>query len=181
MMEEKITYRLDYRKAIEAIVWLANKKPKIDIYHIAKILYYAEKEHLNRYARPIIGDTYIAMSYGQVPSGVRDLITKNSWLDPDYLDCFSRSLTVNKKKLVALRKPDLRYFSETDIECLEESLLKYGDMPFEELKNTSHDERTWLETEPNKPIDYLLMIDENNPNKEEITEDIYLTSQYAKF
>jgi uncharacterized phage-associated protein len=48
-------YQMNYEKAIEVVVWLANKNPGIDIYHVAKILYYAEKTHLNRHGRPIIG------------------------------------------------------------------------------------------------------------------------------
>lgn len=184
LMESKITYRIHYEKAIEILVWLANRIPKIDIYHIAKIIYYAEKEHLNKYAKPIIGDTYIRMSYGQVPSGVRDLITRNSWLDPHYLDYLTQSLVINKdpyENLTALREPRLEYFSKTDVECLEWSLGKYGEMPFPELKKESHKERTWLETEPDQPIDYRLMVDENNPNKNEIIEEIIATSQYARF
>ncbi len=183
-MEEKITYRVNYEKAIETLIWLATKKPGIDIYHIAKVLYYAEKTHLNKYARPIIGDTYIRMSYGQVPSAVRDLITKNSWLDPNYLDYFSSSLIVNKEpyeNLTALRAPKLEHFSDTDIECLENALNKYGDISFNDLKNISHQEKTWLETGEKRPIDYLLMVDEDNVNKDEIIEEIRCTAQYARF
>lgn len=184
IMENKITYRIQYEKAIEILVWLANRIPNIDIYHIAKTIYYAEKEHLNKYAKPIIGDTYIRMSYGQVPSGIRDLITQNSWLDPYYLDYLTQSFIVNKdpyENLTALRDPKLQYFSKTDIECLEWSLKKYGKMPFDELKEESHKEKTWLETKPDQTIDYRLMVDDNNPNKDEIIGEIIATAQYASF
>ena len=184
-MGQKMLYRMDYEKAIEAMVWLANKNPGIDIYHVAKILYYAEKTHLNRYGKPIIGATYIRMEFGQVPSEVRDLITKNAWMvDPDYLDRFSAAIEVNKEpydKLKPLRNADLDYFSDTDIECLEESLIKLQHLTFGQIKKMSHHERSWLETEQNKDIDYLLMVDEENECKEEISEDIRETSQYARF
>lgn len=176
---------MDYEKAIEAMVWLANKNPGIDIYHVAKILYYAEKIHLNRYGRPIIGATYIRMEFGQVPSEVRDLITKNIWMvEPDYLERFSAAIKISKEpydKLKALRKADMNYFSDTDIECLEESLKKYKDLSFKQLKKTSHKERTWLDTERNDDIDYLLMIDDDNENKEEIVKDIHTSSRYVRF
>jgi len=184
-MGQKMLYRMDFEKAIEAMVWLANKDPGIDIYHIAKILYYAEKTHLNRYGRPIIGATYIKMDYGQVPSEIRDLITKNVWMvEPDYLNRFSKSIEIDKEpydKLKPLRIADINCFSDTDIECLEESLNKYGPLTFEQLKSISHNERTWIETEQNKEIDYLLMIDEENEYREEIIEDIRSTSQYVRF
>lgn len=176
---------MNYEKAIEAIVWLANKSPNIDIYHIAKILYFAEKTHLNKYGRPIIGATYIRMDYGQVPSEIKDLIQKNTWaVEPDYLKSFSKSIQINEDpyiKLTSLRNADINFFSDTDIECLEESLNKYGNLTFNELKEISHTEKTWIDTEQNEKIDYLLMVDEENEDKEEIVEDIRALSQYMSF
>jgi len=183
-MGQIVTYRINYAKAIEALTWLANEKPGIDIYHIAKVLYYAEKRHINKYARPIIGDTYISMDYGQVPSGVRDLISKNSWLDPDDIKKFSKSVTVKKNpnpNIIPLRKPQLKYFSDTDIACLKEALSECGNLTFKQLKNKSHEEESWIHTERNQPIDYLLMIDKDNPNKKEIIEEIKMTVRYASF
>jgi len=184
-MENKMSYRMNYEKAIEVMVWLANKNPGIDIYHVAKILYYAEKTHLNRYGRPIIGATYIKMEFGQVPSEIRDLITKNAWVvEPDHLEKFSAAIKIDKEphdKLNSLRNADLKYFSDTDIECLEESLNKHGNLSFAQLKKISHEERTWINTEQNEKIDYLLMVDEDNEDKKEIIEDIRTSSQYVIF
>lgn len=182
-MSNPINFRMSYEKAIETIVWLANQKPGIDIYHVVKILFYADKIHVNRYARPIIGDTYIRMDYGPTPSGVRDLITKDSWLSPDYLQSFSESLLIETSPYLTIkpkRKPDMKYFSETDIECLKESLVEYGEKSFDELKKLTHNERCWLETGANQPIDYTLMIDEDNPNREEIIKDMYQKSPYLQ-
>ncbi len=180
-VRKKISYRINYEKAIEALTWLAAQKPKIDIYHVAKVLYYAEKTHINKYGRPIIGDTYIRAKYGQMPSGVRDLIKKNKWLGQQYLDLLSSSLVVDRPydKLTALRTPKLEYFSDTDVECLKNALSKYGDLSFDDLLWVSHQEKAWLQTEAKKPIDYLLMIDDDNPNRAEIIEDIVCTAQYA--
>ncbi|MGD0625064.1 MAG: Panacea domain-containing protein [Thermodesulfobacteriota bacterium] len=184
-MGNKILYQMDYEKAIEAMVWLANKNPFIDIYHVAKILYYAEKTHLNKYGRPLIGATYIRMPYGQVPSEIRDIINNNTWMvEPEYLERFCASIKVMEgryPKLTSLREPDTDYFSETDIQCLQESLDKYKDLSFDELKRISHEERSYKETEPKEKIDYLLMVDEENENKDEIIEDIQSTSQYVRF
>lgn len=184
-MGQKMLYRMDYEKAIEAIIWLANKNPGIDIYHVAKILYYAEKTHLNKYGRPIIGASYIRMEYGQVPSEVRDIITKNVWVvEPVYLDRFSTAISIVKEpydKLSPLRNADLDYFSDTDIECMEEAFIKCVDMTFDQLKDMCHEERTWLETDRNEKIDYLLLIDEENEQKEEVAESIREMSQYVRF
>jgi uncharacterized phage-associated protein len=180
-MSERISFRINYEKAIEAIIWLANEKPGIDIYHIAKVLFYAEKSHVNKYARPIIGDNYICMDYGPVPSGVRDLINKNSWLSPDHLEEISRSLIVEDRpypSIRANRKPMMDHFSRTDIECLRESLNEYGDKTFAELKELTHNEACWIEAGSNQSIDYALMVDENNPMRKEIIEEMLETAAY---
>ncbi len=178
-----IKYHMSYRKAIEAIVWLGDKKPGIDIFHIAKVLFYADKLHINKYARPIIGDAYKNMEYGPVPSGVRDLITKDEWLNPNDVDLFKKSVTVNKSRypsIKSLRAPNLDYFSGTDIECLEESLAKYGEKSFNELVALTHSEKCFLATEGGGMIDYSLMVDEENPNRDEILKNMSETSAYLQ-
>lgn len=184
-MINKTLYRMDYDKAIEAVVWLANKNPNIDIYHVAKILYFAEKTHLNRYGRPIIGATYIRMPFGQAPSEIRDFINKNVWkIEPQYLKRFFDAIKISKDpydKLESLRDADIDCFSDTDIECLEESLSKYRNTTFDQLKEISHSERSWNDTEENGKIDYFLMVDEDNENQQETIEDIRTISQYVRF
>lgn len=178
----QIKYRLSYEKAIEALVWLAHEQPGMDVYHVAKILFYAEKLHINRHAKPIIGDTYICMDYGPVPSGVRDLITQNPWLNPDHLMKFKDAILVGNEpntNISTNRKPDMGYFSKTDIECLQEALSEYGPKSFGELKDLTHNEVCWLDTMQNQPIDYELMVDESNPHRNRIIEEMAETSAYV--
>jgi len=182
-MNKPIAFRVNYEKSIETIVWLANKNKGLDIYHVAKVLFYADKLHVNRYARPILGDTYICMDYGPVPSAIRDLINENSWLSPDYLQKLSESVTIEKApypKIFPKRDPDMNYFSGTDIECLEESLKEYGDKSFDDLKQITHDEKCWIEAGINQPIDYALFVDKENPYREEILEEMFQTAAYAQ-
>jgi uncharacterized phage-associated protein len=182
-MKPQIIYHVNYEKAIEALVWLADQKPGIDIYHVAKVLFYADKKHVNRYARPILGDTYVCMEYGPVPSGVRDLITEGSWLSPDYLQKASEALIVEKRPhstLKAKRKPNLMHFSQTDLECLKESLSEYGERSFSELKELTHSEKCWIESGANQSIDYALFVDEDNPNRKEILDEMAETAAYIQ-
>ena len=182
-MNSRIDFRINYEKAIETIVWLANENPGIDIYHMGKVLFYADKKHINRYARPIIGDTYVRMEYGPAPSGVQDLISKNFWLSPDYIENVTNAIKIKNSphpSIFALRRPNMDYFSGTDIECLKESLFEYSDKSFEFLKKTTHNERCWLETSPNQPIDYTLLVDEDNPNREEILKEMSETAAYLQ-
>jgi uncharacterized phage-associated protein len=183
-MNPKIFYHINYEKAVEALVWLADQKPGIDIYHVAKVLFYADKKHINGYGRPILGDSYICMEYGPVPSGVRDLITEDSWLSPDYLQKASEALTVEKRPyptLRAKRKPGLMLFSHTDLECLKESLSEYGERSFAELKELTHNEKCWAESGANQPIDYALFVEDDNPNRKAILDEMSETAAYIQF
>ncbi len=183
-MPRPIRYRMNYEKAIEAIVWLADQKSGIDIYHIVKVLFYADKKHINQYARPILGDTYICADYGPMPSGIRDLLTENSWLDPSYIQLVAASIKIIQTspymKVAALRKANLDYFSGTEIECLHKALKEYGDKSFSELKELSHDEKCYQETEFREPIDYSLMVDDDNPNREQLIKELADTAPYIQ-
>lgn len=178
-----IRFKISYAKAIEALVWLAEMKPGIDIYHVAKVLFYADKMHTNKYLRPILGDNYIRMDYGPVPSGVLDLIKKNMWLSPNQKESIRASLDIGADDnfaLRALRKPNMDYFSKSDIECLNDSLHKYGDLPFDELYKLTHSERCYNETGQNEKIDYALLIDEDTPLRNEAIEHMRELSQYVQ-
>lgn len=183
-MAYSIRYRVNSQKAIEAILFLAKKKQGIDIYQIGKVLFYAEKKHLNQYARPIIGDIYKSGDDGPFPSTVRNLIHREEpFLNLEVIQQLDQALDKYKTKYPTpkpLRNPDMNYFSETDIQCLRESLEEYGDMTFDELKALTHQEKCYYGTDPNKNISYELMIDDNNPYKKEILDEIAETAPYVQ-
>jgi uncharacterized phage-associated protein len=170
-MGQEIKFRVSVNKAIEVIVWLAKKRPNIDIYHVAKMVFLAEKEHLNRYARSIVGDRIKKFDNGPAPSMILDLINLNDFLSPEHRKKVEESIKVDwsyPKSITALRDPDMSFFSGTNIECLEYVLEKYGDWSFDKLFNLTHSMRCFEETIHNDYIDYALLIDEDNPNHDEI-------------
>jgi len=104
------------------------------MYNIWKILFAAEKYHLNTYGRPITGDTYIAMEFGTVPS----------WL---YNAAKMKRGDVGFHKdgnhLRSERAPEMDYFSESDVEALTAGFKEYAGLSFELVKNKNHDEPAW--------------------------------------
>ena len=179
---QNIRYKLNFEKAIEAIVWLAKQNPGIDIYHISKAVFFADKLHINRYARPIFGDTYFCAPYGPLPSGIHNLLSKDSWTNPLHLAELERSVEIKGryKKTKAKRDPDMDFFSGTDVECLKEGLEKVEGLSFEDLYNITHDEKCYYESTQNLPIDYALMVDDDNPNRDLILEEMSETARYAQ-
>src|SRR4030066_2115183 len=69
-----LTDEFDRTKAIEAILYLANKIPNPGKYVICKLLYLADKCSLEKYGRFIFGETYCAMERGATPSNAYDLL-----------------------------------------------------------------------------------------------------------
>ena len=61
-------------KATQSILYVANKLERRDLHKIFKILYFAERKHLQDWGMPILGDTYIAMDAKPVPSRVYDIL-----------------------------------------------------------------------------------------------------------
>lgn len=125
---------LDKDAAVNALLYIANNISDsncfVNKYKLLKILYFAEKKHVSKYGRFITGDTFFAPEHGPVPSFCYDL-TKSG--NPNLFS------VVDAKTLVPLQKPDIDYLSESDIECIDESIKENRNLGFGELKNKSHD------------------------------------------
>jgi uncharacterized phage-associated protein len=175
-----IRFELNERKAIEALVWLANEMPGITFYYIVKVLFFADKDHLNKYGRPILGDQYVAMPHGPVPSTIYDMLGLDRFLDPDLIQQVKEALIIDAPRVVPVpgRKPDMSVFSRSDIDCLKDSLRIYGHMPFGTLKRITHQEESYINAPANGEMNYLSMIDIGNPNRKEIEYNLKELSRY---
>lgn len=149
----------NFNRALNALLYVANRVEKRDIHKIFKILYFADMAHLFKYGRAITGDRYIAMKYGPVPSSIYDMVKivrGDSWYVMEELKAF---FAVHDKFLEPLRDEDISYLSASDVQELTDAVNKYNDVNFEEMTQLSHGsawEKTW-----------------NNPSNDEISvEDI---------
>ena len=133
-------FRFDPAKALEVILYIAERAKEPDLYHIPKILYFADKNHLENYGRFICGDSYIAMKHGPVPSGVYDII-KDVRLDrkPFYDLNSKETFVVNGNLVIPKRKANLEFFSKSDLKCLDVSINENECLSFGQLKYKSHD------------------------------------------
>jgi uncharacterized phage-associated protein len=144
-----VTFRFDEKKALSAILYISqklierhqvSKEAKPDMHRISKILYFADRKHLARYGRPILGDHFVAMKDGPVPSKTYDLMKAIKGESPFCsADKFSDNFEIKGFIVHPQKAPDMDEFSESDIECLNESLRENQDLSFGELKEKSHD------------------------------------------
>jgi len=135
-----ITFIFNPEKALEAILYASRIAPIPDIYHVLKILYFADKAHLERYGRFIFGDSYVAMSKGPVPSGAYDIINYvrgKSTVIP--FEPAKSAFSVFEYSIKALREPNLELLSKSDIKCIDEAVAKYGNYDFNKLHSASCD------------------------------------------
>lgn len=164
-----LKFEINEEKALEALVWLANAKPGITAFYVSKVLFYAEKDHLNRYGRPIVADTFIAMPNGPVPSAVYDIL-KGEFAYLGVAEMVPEAIETQgyAHPLKPRRQPDLTKLSRSDIECLQRALERYGNVPFGRLSEQTHREPAWSEAPINGAMDYERFLDADNPERDAI-------------
>ena len=105
---------------------------------LSKLLYFVDKEHLLSYGRTVIGDRYIKMEFGPVPSSGYNL------------------MNVCGNDITLKAPASLRHLSETDREALDVAVTKYGNLTPAQLSKISHREPAWRNAEMNAEMDYRL-------------------------
>ncbi|QSV44402.1 Panacea domain-containing protein [Geobacter benzoatilyticus] len=133
-------FAYDKNRAIATVLYIAKKlgstPRKPDMHRIFKVLYFADQKHIAKFGRPVIGDTYIAMKDGPVPSQIYDMLKDvRDHLTGQFDDFFC----VQNYYVTPRRDPDLDELSESDIEALDESIAENGRLNYAQLRNKSHD------------------------------------------
>lgn len=169
-----LRFRFNAQKALQVILWLAQKKQGITFHTILKVLFYADKYHLNRYGRPIVGDDYAARQYGPVASTTYDIL-KGDELALEQLHCDQRPFDVRGYQVFTKVDPNLEVFSDSDLEALKWALAEFGFRNFGDLTALTHKEKAWLNAEGGwmSYEDFL----EDTENKAELIEDLEDTAR----
>ncbi len=143
----RIRFRFDPEKLIAALAYFASRGVSdLDPMKSNKLLYFADKAHLLKYGRPIIGDTYVGMEHGPVPTMsynvMKDAFSAD---DPERVSpLLFEYLAVDNSgrypRFVAKRAPNMEVLSASDVEILDETVTKYGRYDAIELRNLAHEE-----------------------------------------
>ena len=160
-------------RALELVLYLANRLPRPSFHSISKVLYFADREHLSRYGSLMTGDSYVAMRYGPVPSSIYNLLKaaggrREPFIPPpQWADLASGLLAVEGAHRVrALRDANLEMISLAQRACLDASIKANGRLSFARLARKSHDE-AWKSADQNEMIE-LTAIAKTLPNAKEI-------------
>jgi uncharacterized phage-associated protein len=159
----RVTLKPNTTKTIAAIAYLIGKADargrRLSQYDILKMIFLADKGHLNAYGRPVTFDNYYAMKEGPVPSFAYDLLKENR-------------TAMKKAHLPTLpwRRTDQpevgtgRYFyfdadfsketslSESDKEALTDALATIRALTYSQIKRLLHADPAYLEAwQPDAP------------------------------
>lgn len=160
----------DGEKALETLLYIANRCPIKDIYHIIKIQFFADRKHLERNGRFITGDSYIAMKNGPVASNAYNFLKaargESIYLPPKMIEAIRAALEVKEFSVKTKRSENSDYLSQSDIACLDEAIAENGNLSFAELNSKSHD-RLWQEANRNDEICFDAFI-EHSQNSEQL-------------
>jgi uncharacterized phage-associated protein len=162
-------------------VWLAKASPEIDIYHVVKAAFYADKYHLNKYGRPIAGDDYEADRYGPLGQCVYGLLRR----DPMEMLALGGNgelpFQVGERwTVVADREANLRVLSESDLEALAYGLRKVEGRSFEDLVQATHDEPAYVEANGGR-MKYEDLLDADDPARNAKAADLAENARSAVF
>jgi hypothetical protein len=178
--DSMVRFNFNEAKTVEAMVFIADrwpKKPGITPFYLAKVLFFADRNHLRAYGRPVTGDAYIAMADGPVPSRVYDMVKDNLdfFGDPEAIgDAIQIERGNHRYPIIkARRKPNLDLLSETDIAALEASIHFCKDKPFGELSSLTHQEPAWFAAPANGAMDPELLVPDDM--REEVRESAAYT------
>lgn len=106
-----------------------------------KMLYLADKDHLGRYGRTIVGDDYVAMQNGPVPDRAYNLC-KYVRGDREHFDPLPGAralLKMEGNKIVLLCEPDLDELSKSDLAALDEAAKIFRKGGWKAVRDASHD------------------------------------------
>jgi uncharacterized phage-associated protein len=145
----------DPEKVVHSLVYIAQKLGGVvDTYKALKIVFFADKRHLERYGRLIFGDTYIAMDHGPVPSGAYDVVKyvrgTAVWCKPHPLA--KKALQAKGMNIIPLIEADLDVFSDSDLMCLDEAIEECRHLAFKELRKKSHEDPAFKKSNTNSEI-----------------------------
>lgn len=167
MTKHRIQFRMNHRKALEVILWCASKRGSVDFHTVVKVLFAAEIDHLNKYGRPIVGDTFKAMPYGPVALQTYDLMQRMP-MALEGLGNADPPFDLSGYMVTARRKPDLSIFSESEVEALEAGFSEYGYLPFSRRTERSHQHPAWIKAwdAGGLNMDYADFLNEQNATPE---------------
>lgn len=140
----KTPYQIEKIKAVILYI-MQSFTEGVDYIKLFKILYFAQRDHIAKYGKVIVDDSFKALKHGPVPTytykGLQ--IAEGKPLKGDFED-FLKYFEVKDKKVYATAMPDMDYISGAEKRSLDASIMNHKDIDPYDLSDLSHDS-AWKE------------------------------------
>jgi uncharacterized phage-associated protein len=138
-------FSFSHRKATQALNFFARQEGgSINKMKALKLVYFADRYHIRRFGRPVVGDEYLAMPYGPVPSGTKDLAEMTEFLAPEEASYGRKYLRPLDRFTFCSEAPvEPQVFSESDRNALEWAWKHFGCLDEFTLAEKTHGYPDW--------------------------------------
>jgi uncharacterized phage-associated protein len=142
---KSVKFAFDREKAIQAILWLLGRNNgTMGKLQLIKLFFWADREHLARYGRPIVGGNYYNLDHGPVSSELLNLVNEAGASSlPFNIDSTTHQISTSGI-------PDSRWLSKSDLDVLDEIYKQYGHFDGIQLRDMTHELRAYKENAPPK-------------------------------
>jgi uncharacterized phage-associated protein len=173
-----ITFRFDEKKFEDAMVFLAQHVSDLTTLKAAKLLYLADREHVLKHGRPILGDWYACMDHGPVPSRAYDIMKELR--NPDargskLVERLKKRLTVTPSEphpsFSSTEDAKFEHLSPSELAVLNEVVQRHGGKRVGALIDITHEHAAWKKCSDDgvHQMDYLDFFAES-PETAEVRE-----------
>ena len=185
-MANPIRFTFDRDKFKTVMQILGRETSGLDVLKAVKLLYFIDRLHLRTYGRPVLGDFYVAMKLGPVPSHAYDELKRIQVDEAPDLPLSSVDEGGKHRVFRASVAPDLSLLSATELSAVRSIIDDLGHLTGTELSRRAHTHDTWLtnkpeENEPPKRIDYERFFKEDHESCKHAFEAMLLEQEERDF
>jgi uncharacterized phage-associated protein len=151
----------NFRKTVQALHYLAkNIGGRVNFMKLLKLIYFADRYHLRKYATLITQDDYKAMKLGPVGSTTKNILKRDDVFfqysteeDAEYHDKYLKNvgeLEIEAQKISlaqANKEDEYDELSKSDKEALDFAIEYFGDFDRFDLAEITHDYPEWKKFE----------------------------------
>ena len=143
-------FRFSVTKTIEAVgVLLRLARGRMGYVHLLKLLYIADREHLQAFRRPIVGTRLVAMRNGPLHSEVYNLVKGEHVAEPLWSTYFRR----DGYEVELLEDPGVSELSAAEGRTITETFDRHRTLGEWDLVELVHDYPEWIQFYPDQSED----------------------------
>ena len=164
-------FHFDINKTLAATTFLLKKEGgKSDIFPLLKMIYWADRDALIHWGKPITGDSAVSMDKGPVPSTIYNLMNGREF---SYKEEWGRYITQRDVNSISVRSEfDVDYLSEREKEALGRAWQLVNSMPRWKIADWLHSNcPEWQDPHGSSiPIDYKIILRASGKTDAEIEQ-----------